>query len=67
MLSKAAKLSRTYTNHCISAISNARLNSLAGFEHWHLTGLVSPEQTIFLPLAPTPPSSPTTSIPSCPS
>lgn len=30
MLSKAAKLSKTYTNHCIGAVSVATLNSIAG-------------------------------------
>ncbi|XP_059563412.1 BTB/POZ domain-containing protein KCTD1 isoform X3 [Myotis daubentonii] len=30
MLSKAAKLSKTYTNHCIGAVSIATLNSIAG-------------------------------------
>ena len=30
MLSRAAKLSKTYTNHCIGAVSIATLNSIAG-------------------------------------
>ncbi|XP_015209331.1 uncharacterized protein kctd1 isoform X1 [Lepisosteus oculatus] len=30
MLSRAAKLSKTYTNHCIGAVSVATLNSIAG-------------------------------------
>lgn len=30
MLSRAAKLSKTYTNHCIGAVSIATLNSVAG-------------------------------------
>ncbi|TRY97706.1 hypothetical protein DNTS_004726 [Danionella cerebrum] len=30
MLSRAAKLSKTYTNHCIGAVSMATLNSIAG-------------------------------------
>uniref|UniRef100_A0A3B4DCG0 DUF3504 domain-containing protein n=1 Tax=Pygocentrus nattereri TaxID=42514 RepID=A0A3B4DCG0_PYGNA len=31
MLSRAAQLSKTYTNHCIGAVSIATLNSVAGF------------------------------------
>ena len=30
MLSRAAKLSKTYTNHCIGAVSIATLNSIVG-------------------------------------
>uniref|UniRef100_A0A8C4TGE2 Uncharacterized LOC114644137 n=2 Tax=Erpetoichthys calabaricus TaxID=27687 RepID=A0A8C4TGE2_ERPCA len=41
MLSRAAKLSKTYTNHCIGAVSIATLNSIAGIgsklaSHRHL-------------------------------
>ncbi|XP_041862895.1 uncharacterized protein LOC121653454 isoform X2 [Melanotaenia boesemani] len=37
MLSRAAKLSKTYTNHCIGAVSIATLNSIVGAKGFRVT------------------------------
>ncbi|GCB80677.1 hypothetical protein scyTo_0016317, partial [Scyliorhinus torazame] len=42
MLSKAAKLSKTYTNHCIGAVSIATLSSIAGIGSRLVTHRSSP-------------------------
>uniref|UniRef100_A0A668A3D4 Potassium channel tetramerization domain containing 1 n=1 Tax=Myripristis murdjan TaxID=586833 RepID=A0A668A3D4_9TELE len=42
MLSRAAKLSKTYTNHCIGAVSIATLNSIVG------TGSSKPATTLYV-------------------
>nr|XP_055042281.1 uncharacterized protein kctd1 isoform X1 [Misgurnus anguillicaudatus] len=43
MLSRAAKLSKTYTNHCIGAVSIATLNGIAGIGSKFAPLSVSPE------------------------
>ncbi|KAM6962620.1 uncharacterized protein FYW47_008297 isoform 2-T2 [Aplochiton taeniatus] len=43
MLSRAAKLSKTYTNHCIGAVSIATLNSIAGIGSKPTTRYVASE------------------------
>uniref|UniRef100_A0AAV2KYQ4 BTB domain-containing protein n=1 Tax=Knipowitschia caucasica TaxID=637954 RepID=A0AAV2KYQ4_KNICA len=51
MLSRAAKLSKTYTNHCIGAVSIATLNSIVGARTLCVTkgtmnGHVQPQQLV---------------------
>ncbi|KAK6491961.1 hypothetical protein HHUSO_G4176 [Huso huso] len=46
MLSRAAKLSKTYTNHCIGAVSIATLNSIAGIGTKLTSYEIAPETVI---------------------
>ncbi|MGH0133412.1 UNVERIFIED_CONTAM: hypothetical protein FKN15_029669 [Acipenser sinensis] len=46
MLSRAAKLSKTYTNHCIGAVSIATLNSIAGIGTKLTSYEIAPETAI---------------------
>uniref|UniRef100_UPI0037E7A5B4 uncharacterized protein n=1 Tax=Semicossyphus pulcher TaxID=241346 RepID=UPI0037E7A5B4 len=46
MLSRAAKLSKTYTNHCIGAVSIATLNSIVGASSRQTTTLYVATETV---------------------
>uniref|UniRef100_A0A3Q1G9U3 BTB/POZ domain-containing protein KCTD1-like n=1 Tax=Acanthochromis polyacanthus TaxID=80966 RepID=A0A3Q1G9U3_9TELE len=46
MLSRAAKLSKTYTNHCIGAVSIATLNSIVGAAGFRPTTLYVASETV---------------------
>lgn len=46
MLSRAAKLSKTYTNHCIGAVSIATLNSIVGAAGARTTTLYVASETV---------------------